>query len=513
MITPRFVIAFSGHRQLPQPGAVSLALRETFRRMQQQAAEHGGVLDLYCSAAYGADLIALECARELGITIHLLLPLPEEEFAKDFAGHEAEWQKAQEFIAAAQRGENGGTFRVLRGDTQRPDCYHSQATRLVDACDILLTVWNGRPAAGLGGTGELIEMAHSLHRPVLTIPADAPALVKLDDIVAAWPAEDPEIKQLNELLQREGAPYQSFGNVEEFRSALSERANQKAPEFRRGIARVIKLHAIATVLGAVPSLFYLAFLHSDPSADHSAVRFWAIAFIAAELVLVLTSLVISWRIQKRRTQSRWLETRFAAELVRGLESSRGWLDPLHPQVVRHLPQFRRLALTVGLMPAAQKSAAAATFEDRRQRYLEQRLEHQIQHFRQKGAQAAHAYHRWHLAAKWATILAPFSVLVALVDKLADGHFTYTWAGAFLGKFLPVALPLLAGVAASLRSSLDLTRRTHRYPEMAERLTCLANIFPHLKTPQTVSAAVSRAEEFLLDELIEWKLAAKHAGAH
>ena len=107
----------------------------------------------------------------------------------------------QEFIAAASRGENGGTFRVLREHQPRPDCYHGQATRLTDACDLLLAVWNGQPAQGPGGTGEVITLAESQGRPVLTISADAPAAVSPAAIVNAWPADEPGIAEINEYLK------------------------------------------------------------------------------------------------------------------------------------------------------------------------------------------------------------------------------------------------------------------------------------------------------------------------
>lgn len=515
VISPRFIIGFSGHRSLAHPAAVKAALYSTLEQLRDTARGHGGVLEFYGSAAYGSDLLALECARDLGIPIHLLLPMPEAQFAEDFAGHAAEWAQAREFIAAASRGENGGTFRVLRDHQPRPDCYHGQATRLTDACDLLLAVWNGQPAQGTGGTGEVIALARSLGRPVLTIPADTPAAVSPEAVVKAWPADEPGITELNEYLKTDAGLTQPITSAAVLQKALGQVADKKAPEFRRGIARAIKLHAVAALLGAVPSLFYLAFVHDParPTTEEMARwESWAKIFIAAELVLVLASLIITWLIQHRKVQPKWLRTRFATELVRGLRASQPWLDPLHPQVVRHLPQHHRLALTASLL-AARESSSTASLASMRASYLTERLQDQIRHFKEKGAKAAHQNHLWHGIATWAGWLAPVSVLFALTDKVADWHLTHSWAGAFFGKFLPVALPLLAGVAASLRHALDLTRRTHRYPEMAERLTAIAATFPLLQSRSTIAAAVSRTEELLLDELIEWHLAAQNAGAH
>ena len=105
------------------------------------------------------------------------------------------------------------------------------------------------------------------------------------------------------------------------------------------------------------------------------------------------------------------------------------------------------------------------------------------------------------------------MLFALLDKLCGWKLTESWPGALFGKFLPVALPLLAGAATAMRHALDITRRGHRYPEMAARLQAITETFAPLKTHATAADAVARTEELLLDELVEWQLAARHAGAH
>ena len=53
----------------------------------------------------------------------------------------------------------------------------------------------------------------------------------------------------------------------------------------------------------------------------------------------------------------------------------------------------------------------------------------------------------------------------------------------------------------------------RYPEMNRRLEAQQRWLPGLTTPSAISTAVARTEEVLLDELIEWQLAAKNAGTH
>jgi hypothetical protein len=91
-------------------------------------------------------------------------------------------------------------------------------------------------------------------------------------------------------------------------------------------------------------------------------------------------------------------------------------------------------------------------------------------------------------------------------KLDDKPITWP-----LVVLLPIALPLLAGVASGIRQALDAGRRKERYPEMAARLTALRTHLTGLETRATIAHTVSQTEEILLDELREWQLTATTTG--
>lgn len=535
MIIPRYIIGFSGHRHLAEAHNIRSAIHASLSALKAHALAQGAQVELYSSAAYGADLLALDCATKLQIPIHLSLPLPEDEFVQDFVDHDEDWSQAHSFISVARNGANGGTFRVQR-DHHRSECYYAEATKLVDACDFLLTVWDGEKAQGLGGTAQVIDLAIAHQKPVLRISTVDPKPISPAEITAAWPAPDEKITAINYYLQQhkpvEGdvrrpaprtatppAPNQGLvtspTTAEELQSALDKIADVSAPTFRRGMARSIKLHSLAALLGAIPSLFYFAFI-SDPAHPAAAetARWNQVAqiFTAVEFLCVIIALGISLRIKWGKVQFKWQQTRLATELVRGLRASRPWLDPLHPLAARHLPQWRRFALTTNLMAAAD-ALSGQPLAAQKETYRTQRIEDQRQHFAKNAATAIRSHRRWTRIAKWSAITAPIFVLLAFIDKAQGGQLTQTWPGALCGKFLPVALPLLAGVATAHRTTLDLTRRAHRYPEMIRRLQSKATALTPLETTATCASVVTQTEELLLDELIEWNHAAKSVGAH
>lgn len=514
MITARFIIGFSGHRGLPEPAAIAQAIREVLLRLRSRAEAVGGSVELYSSIASGADRLAVMQAVDLGIPTHILLPMPEVEFANDFQDTD-EWEAVLRHLSAVREGRLPGGVRTLRGSWTRPDCYYEQGLRIMEACDVLVAVWDGQPARGLGGTEQIVRAAEHRGRPVFRIDSVTGEIGEPASLAGEWNAPDRIIDRINDVLRCEAGDAKPISTRDELQNKLDQVANKRAPQFRRGIARVIWTHTLAALIGAVPSLFFLAFVHVPDHPQAAEMEQWktmAFAFTALEFLLVMLALGFMLVLHWRRAQEKWLLARFAAELVRGLRASAHWLDPMHAQIFRHLPEWRRFALSAGLM-AGDLTAKSLPLAERKLAYQRDRLREQIEHFKQKAASARRAHHRWHQVAKWAAILAPVAVGFALVDKFFDSHRTHGWLGAFCGKFLPVALPLIAASATALRNALDYTRRSTRYPDMAARLEAFSTDLASVETEATAATVVARAEEILLDELLEWRLAAENAGAH
>lgn len=515
MLSPVWIVGFSGHRSVPDREKAEEALHAVFQSLGERIRKAGGTPALNSSPAAGADLLALEAAKAAGFSIHLTLPLPIDEFAEDFEDA-TEWEQARNWIADAQAGKDGTTIMIPQTTAPKPECYYESGLEIVTACDVIVVYWDGQAANGLGGTSDVVELARGQGKPVLHIdsrPTETAAVSPLAALPEPWPAPDPVIQRLNDLIRREnGPPAPDAASLQRLFDGIADR---RAPQFRRGIARAIWIHALAALLGAVPSLFYLAMVSQDDGKDSAAIAKWskiAQLFTGLELLLVLAALALTLLLYWGKTQHRWLTTRFAAEIIRGLRASRPWANPLNPHVERHLPAWRRFAITVSVM-AKPDAMAGTSLDDKKRHYLLNRIADQERHFREKAEPAERAHHRWHAVAKGAAILAPFAVTFALLDKALDLHFTQSWFGAFCGKFLPVALPLTAASATALRNALDLTRRATRYPEMVDRLAALRGPLEAAKTHSATERVVVRTEEILLDELIEWNLAASNAGAH
>ncbi len=169
MLKPRFLIGFTGHRAGFDEKLIQAALHGALDDLRKRAEAVGGQAELYASVAEGGDILCVEAARNLEMPVHLLLPLPDDEFAKDFSSAGV-WDRSKHQLDLARQKPGRDSVRIVPGEIARPDCYFDQAIRILEAVDVLVAVWDGQPARGLGGTAEVIEHARKrLGLPVIVI--------------------------------------------------------------------------------------------------------------------------------------------------------------------------------------------------------------------------------------------------------------------------------------------------------------------------------------------------------
>lgn len=63
---------------------------------------------------------------------------------------------------------NSEVIRLARSASDE-DAFFKAGRKIVDSCDLLIAVWDGKPAEGLGGTADVVNYAHQIGRPVVHI--------------------------------------------------------------------------------------------------------------------------------------------------------------------------------------------------------------------------------------------------------------------------------------------------------------------------------------------------------
>jgi hypothetical protein len=115
--------------------------------------------------AAGADQIAAQAALDVGARLEACLPFSADHYRQNF--NEAERASFDLLLARADR------VLSLPGEQLAPEqAYGAVGTLTLAQCDLLFAIWDGKPAAGLGGTPDVIAEAVGGHIPVLMIDAN-----------------------------------------------------------------------------------------------------------------------------------------------------------------------------------------------------------------------------------------------------------------------------------------------------------------------------------------------------
>jgi hypothetical protein len=155
-------VGFSGHRRLANATRASTWIENALNEI---ASRIRGRIAAVSSVASGADTLFAELVVARGLTWLLLLPVPIDEFKDDFTGDPEDWLRVAALLPRARR------IRVEPRVEPRARAYLNCGHRTVDTCDVLIAFWDGREAAGAGGTADVVGYARSRGKPVTWIHA------------------------------------------------------------------------------------------------------------------------------------------------------------------------------------------------------------------------------------------------------------------------------------------------------------------------------------------------------
>lgn len=159
-------VGVTGHRRLADPGAVSAAVDAALADLCPMG--HGDRVVVVSGLAEGADrlVVDLVLARPPA-QLHAILPLPADDYRTDFPGTATAFD---DYLRRAVRVDV-----ACAAGTDREQAYEAAGRAMVDASDVLIAVWDGLPAAGRGGTAEIVEYARGHDVEVRVVPAERPA--------------------------------------------------------------------------------------------------------------------------------------------------------------------------------------------------------------------------------------------------------------------------------------------------------------------------------------------------
>lgn len=271
------VIGVTGHRDLVDEELPEIRERVRAYLQDLRARWPHTPLIVASQLAEGADLLVAEEASALGLELVFLLPMPLDDYRAQFSSEGA--RTRFDALRAVSRTVN------LATDDSPPDrdaLYALAGDFLARYCFVLLTLWDGKPAAGPGGTAAVVNYRFASRG------GERPATAELRDIALGEADNSLVYHILVSRARVNGEPTNGHepltaGYLHEFaggRSALREslpeasrRVLERTEEFNRVAARVVQAGGAGThapFVGASPAVRRCA--HLIDIADQLASR-------------------------------------------------------------------------------------------------------------------------------------------------------------------------------------------------------------------------------------------------
>jgi hypothetical protein len=154
-------VGVSGHRNIPAE-AISYVRDGLVRAVSDQGSNLVGIS---CLAA-GADQLFASVILEQGGHLHVIIP------CRDYETTFSEKADLDSFFLLLDKADHVTNLEYLEPSE---DAYLKAGHRVVDNSDLLIAVWDGEPARGKGGTGDIVKYARSRGTKVIVIWPDGVA--------------------------------------------------------------------------------------------------------------------------------------------------------------------------------------------------------------------------------------------------------------------------------------------------------------------------------------------------
>lgn len=145
-------LGITGHQKLSDPYWVK---SEILRIIQAQPTPPVGVTSL----AVGADQLFADAMLESGHSFEVIIPCASYADVFDSRGR-ADYERLLSSAA---------TIAIMSSAGCDEPAYLAAGRRVVDESDIIIAVWNGRAAAGTGGTADVIGYATRQKKPYVHV--------------------------------------------------------------------------------------------------------------------------------------------------------------------------------------------------------------------------------------------------------------------------------------------------------------------------------------------------------
>jgi hypothetical protein len=294
---------------------------------------------------------------------------------------------------------------------------------------------------------------------------------------------------LNALeLREEGKPH----DVLERAGIVADRL---APDTRNMWKRILLFQGTAVL---VPLLWFLATRLRLPVPY--------IAYTVALCTLLVVGII--WWLRWRGMQHTWTRARAIVEIARSSVATWGIADQATVAALAGAPSLQRIARWI----VGQGATEQLPLEAEKKRYLQERIDDQLNYYRRKNLEAAAERRRLSQGVTAALDAALFLAVAGIAISFNPQAASWLqWSGSdYVLGAIGAALPLTAILLQLLGSYLELNRRAGRYSQQIEFLQAARETVIGHDSDEAFDATVLEVERCLLGEVVEWFYQAEHS---
>jgi hypothetical protein len=523
-------IGVTGHRTIKHPELLAPLVEDGIRQLRELVTAPGqpeAGLVVVSSLAEGADRFVTEIVLGVpGSRLEAALPLPPEEYCRDFTSAESRAEFGRLLGRASERWTPHGS--KCRGETyddgtSRDLAYEKAGHYVVDRSDALIALWDGEPARGPGGTGAIVAYARRRRVPLVWVKTgDAPSMVcefetptsevlreaarELDEFnsgaIKPAPFERQVAAQQSRLKPAAagepsgGALAQSIKAATEWLVPYFVRADVLALRLQR---RFRVLSSAMFVMAAAAVTVVAVQVNFFPSLNWLAIL---------EVLLLLCLLAIPLLSRREHLHDRWISYRFLAERLRSAyflalagtgdrkdlsarlayfsDSTEAWIE-------------RSLAEVIACRP--QTLVGPGDLDSLRAYLIERWIGGQVNYHRR----TAHHHRKWDTRLLYGTAILFGVTLVAAIAHIfgqAD-HGTQRSGLAVLVVVLSISIPAIGAALHGISAQRQFRHHARRGDRMVGLLSQLQQELDEARTLEDLRRVAAETEQIMREENSDW----------
>ncbi|MCF7805111.1 MAG: hypothetical protein K9N46_04505 [Candidatus Marinimicrobia bacterium] len=314
-------IGITGHRNLDDIGWINSHLEYFCKDLIQQLQGEDSfkdILTVYSALADGADQIVAEnLIKNLDANLNAILPMDKTEYKKEFQSKKAQLN-FEKLIKISSR-------IIVEGDsTEREEAFLKSGKFIVNNCDILIALWDGKPANGKGGTAEIVSYANEVDKPIFWVNTQDYSAKYLNSSRQFFEV----LKKVNEFNSERIHKKKLKKEVENYKKFVTKKLNELGPtqdgwnEYLRDISPIlVKSNMLSTkyhnLYYAAGTSIYLLSTFAILIASLQIIFFPAfVEIISIEVISIILLIVVYWLSRKFNWHHKWLSYRSLTENLR-----------------------------------------------------------------------------------------------------------------------------------------------------------------------------------------------------